>query len=167
MSNYRPQYSVKTDPYAPKLKRLRQFAKLLDKAITLPGTEAGVGLDAVIGLLPIAGDALGLIFSFYIIVEAAQLGVSNATLGKMILNVIIDAIVGSFPMMGDLFDVAWTANTFNIDLLEQDLKTTKQPKETDRKFIIILIFGLILLGVALIALPVVLIALLWQALTSY
>ncbi|HLO83997.1 MAG TPA: DUF4112 domain-containing protein [Nostocaceae cyanobacterium] len=161
-----PQFYLTTDAYAPKLKRLRQLAKLLDKAITLPGTKAGVGLDALIGLLPIGGDALGLIFSFYIIIEAARLGVSNNTLGKMIFNVIIDSLAGSFPMLGDLFDIAWTANSFNIDLLEQDLKSSKQPRETDRKFLLILMVGLILLGIVLLAIPVLLLALVWQAVTG-
>jgi hypothetical protein len=111
-----------TDGYAPRLKRLQKLSRMLDEAFLIPGTKVGVGLDPLIGLLPIGGDILGLIFSVYIIIESSQMGVSQAILRKMIMNVIIDFLVGSIPVLGDFFDLAWKANVYNLQLLEEYLK---------------------------------------------
>lgn len=167
MSNSPPRFSmIEPDAKAPTLKRLRQLSRLLDNVITIPGTKIGFGLDPIIGLIPIGGDFLGVMFSSYIILEAARLGVSRATLGKMVLNVIIDGLVGSVPLLGDLFDFAWTANTYNIKLLEDYLKFPSEQKSADRWFILAVLAGLLLIAIVLIALPVILIRILWNALTG-
>jgi hypothetical protein len=166
MPNSPEQLSIISDGYAPKLKRLRQFSSILDNIITIPGTQVGIGLDPIIGLLPIGGDALGLIFSFYIIIEAAQLGVSTATLGRMVMNVIVDALVGAIPMLGDLFDFAWKANNYNIILLEESLKSSHQNKKADKSFILVFSIGLFLLAIVLVSIPVILIRILWQIFTG-
>ncbi|MFN5892174.1 MAG: DUF4112 domain-containing protein, partial [Dolichospermum sp.] len=100
MPNSPKHFSITADASTPRLKRLRQLSKILDNIITIPGTQVGIGLDPIMGLIPVGGDALGLIFSFYIIIEAAQLGLSTATLGRMVMNVIIDSLIGSIPMLG-------------------------------------------------------------------
>ncbi|MEH2058881.1 MAG: DUF4112 domain-containing protein [Nostoc sp.] len=167
MSDSPPRFSmIEPDAKAPTLKRLRQLSRLLDNVITIPGTKIGFGLDPIIGLIPIGGDFLGVMFSSYIILEAARLGVSRATLGKMVLNVIIDGLVGSVPILGDLFDFAWTANTYNIKLLEDYLKFPSQQKSADRWFILAVLAGLLLIAIVLIALPVILIRVLWNVLTG-
>jgi hypothetical protein len=151
---------------APTLKRLRQLSRLLDNLVTIPGTQVGVGLDPIMGLLPIGGDVVGMILSCYIVVEAARLGVPRATVGRMVFNIIIDGLVGAVPMLGDLFDFAWKANTLNIQLLEDSLKLPNQSKKADKWFILALIVGLLLVVIVLVVLPVILIRLLWQALTG-
>jgi len=166
MPNSPEQSFIIPDGYAPKLKRLRQFSSILDNIITIPGTQVGIGLDPILGLLPIGGDALGLIFSFYIIIEAAQLGVSTATLGRMVMNVIVDALVGAIPMIGDLFDFAWKANNYNIILLEEALKYPQQNKKADKSFILVFSIGLFLLAIVLVSIPVILIRILWQIFTG-
>ncbi|MEI6446184.1 MAG: DUF4112 domain-containing protein [Nostocales cyanobacterium ELA583] len=166
MSNSPEQLTITPDGYAPRLKRLRQLSGLLDNIITIPGTQVGIGLDPIIGLLPIGGDALGLIFSFYIIIEAAQLGVSTATLGRMVMNVIVDCLVGAIPMLGDLFDLAWKANNYNIILLEESLKSLHQNKKADKSFILFFSIGLFLLAIVLISIPVILLRILWQIFTG-
>ncbi|MBD2138830.1 DUF4112 domain-containing protein [Anabaena sp. FACHB-1237] len=110
------------DGYAPRLKRLQKLSTILDEMILIPGTKAGIGLDSLVGLLPVGGDILGLIFSSYIIMEASQMGVSKVILRKMIINVIIDFLVGTLPILGDFFDFAWKANIYNLELLEEHLK---------------------------------------------
>ncbi|MEH1906965.1 DUF4112 domain-containing protein [Nostoc sp.] len=157
---------IEPDAKAPTLKRLRQLSRLLDNVITIPGTKIGFGLDPIIGLIPIGGDFLGVMFSSYIILEAARLGVSRATLGKMVLNVIIDGLVGAVPVLGDLFDFAWTANSYNIKLLEEYLKFPGQQRSADRWFIFAVLAGLLLISIVLVALPVILIRILWNALTG-
>jgi hypothetical protein len=166
MPNSSEPFIITPDSYAPRLKRLRQFSRLLDNIITIPGTQIGVGLDPIIGLLPIGGDALGLILSFYIIMEAAQLGVPVATLGRMVMNVIVDSLVGAIPMLGDLFDFAWRANNYNIILLEAALKSPHQNQKADNSFILIFSIGLFLLAIVLISIPVILIRILWQIFTG-
>ncbi|MBD2615268.1 hypothetical protein VF14_09780 [Nostoc linckia z18] len=157
---------IEPDAKAPTLKRLRQISRVLDNAITIPGTKVGIGIDPIIGLLPIGGDFLGVMFSSYIILEAARLGVSRATLGRMVVNVIIDGLVGAIPIFGDFFDIAWTANNHNLKLLEEHLKFPSQQKSADKWFIIAVLIGLLLISIALVALPVILIRILWNALTG-
>jgi hypothetical protein len=157
---------IEPDAKAPTLKRLRQMSRLLDNIVTIPGTQVGIGLDPIIGLIPIGGDFLGVMLSSYIILEAARLGASRATLGRMVLNIIVDGLVGSIPLLGDFFDFAWTANTHNIKLLEEHLKFPTQQRSADRWFIFALFAGLLLLAIVLVALPVILIRILLNVFTG-
>ncbi|HYX14302.1 MAG TPA: DUF4112 domain-containing protein [Nostoc sp.] len=157
---------IEPDAKAPTLKRLRQLSRLLDNVITIPGTQIGFGLDPILGLIPIGGDFLGIMFSSYIILEAARLGVSRATLGKMVLNVIVDGLIGAVPVLGDFFDFTWRANTNNIKLLEDYLKFPSQQKSADGWFIFGVLVGLLLIAIVLVALPVILVRMLWNALTG-
>jgi hypothetical protein len=166
MPNSFEEFSIQPDGYAPRLKRLRQLSRLLDNIVTIPGTEIGIGLDPIIGLLPIGGDALGLIFSFYIIIEAAQLGVPTATLWRMVMNVIVDSLIGAIPMLGDFFDFAWRANNYNILLLEESLKYPQENKTTNNSFIFLFSIGLFILAIVLISIPVILVRILWQIFTG-
>jgi hypothetical protein len=166
MPNSSEQFSITPDGYAPRLQRLRQLSRLLDNIVNIPGTKVGIGLDPIIGLLPIGGDALGLLLSFYIIVEAAQLGVSTATLARMVMNVIVDSLVGAIPMLGDLFDFAWKANNYNIILLEEALKSPQENKKADKSFIVVFTIGLFFLAIVLIAIPMILLRILWYLFTG-
>lgn len=103
-----------------KVRRLRRLARLLDTAFRVPGTEWRIGLDPLLGLIPVVGDVVPLFFSLWIVLESHRLGVSQPTLGKMIANVAIDFLVGEVPVLGDLFDFAWKANVRNLDLLERE-----------------------------------------------
>lgn len=156
-----PFSTIEPDAKAPTLKRLRQFARLLDKAIVIPGTQVGIGLDPIIGLLPGGGDFLGVMLSAYIVLEAARLGASQSTLGKMVLNIVIDGVIGAVPLIGDFFDFAWTANTFNIKLLEEHLKFPSQAKKADWRFVLGILLLLLVVAIALVALPIILIRMLW------
>ncbi|WP_427162242.1 DUF4112 domain-containing protein [Aliinostoc sp. HNIBRCY26] len=114
--------SVDYHTQAPTLKRLRVLSRILDRVIGIPGTPIAVGLDPLIGFIPVGGDVLGLLLSLYIVIEASKLGIPKAILRKMIVNIIIDSLVGMIPLLGDLFDFAWTANEYNIRLIEEHLK---------------------------------------------
>ncbi len=103
------------------LARLRRLATLLDSRFRLPGTSWKIGLDGLVGLIPGIGDGATGLLSAYIVVEAWRLGVRKRTLAKMIFNAGIDALLGSIPLLGDLFDLGWKANNKNIDLLFGDL----------------------------------------------
>ncbi|MBW4508137.1 MAG: DUF4112 domain-containing protein [Scytonematopsis contorta HA4267-MV1] len=156
-----PYSTIEPDAKAPTLKRLRQLARVLDKAVVIPGTQVGIGLDPIMGLIPGGGDFLGVMFSSYIVLEAARLGAPQATLGRMVFNIIIDGLVGAVPIIGDFFDFAWTANTNNIKLLEEYLKFPSQRSSADGWFIFGVLAVLLLTAIVLVALPVILLRLLW------
>jgi hypothetical protein len=97
--------------------RLRVLALLMDSAVEIPGTGWRIGLDPVIGLIPGIGDALGTMVSAYIVVEGARLGASKWTIARMIGNIAIDTLVGTVPVLGDLFDAGFKSNVMNVRLL--------------------------------------------------
>jgi len=101
------------------LERVRRVARLQDEAIRVPGTDFRFGLDPVLGLLPVAGDTLSAVISLYPIVEAARLGAPKRTLAAMLTLVAVDAVIGSIPVVGSVFDAVWKANEWNRRLLER------------------------------------------------
>ena len=101
--------------------RLERFSKLTDSSISIPFTKFNIGLEAVIGLIPVIGDAAGLILSSYVLVEAQRLGVSKRIKTKMIINMLIDFVGGLVPFFGDIFDAFFKANTRNTRLLKKHL----------------------------------------------
>ena len=103
------------------LERCRTVAAALDDAVPIPGTDRRVGLDSVLGLLPVAGDAVAAAASSYIVLEAARLGAPRSTLARMTFNVALDFGIGSIPILGDLFDAVFKANRKNVELLERHL----------------------------------------------
>ncbi|AXG09837.1 DUF4112 domain-containing protein [Haloplanus rubicundus] len=103
------------------VRRLRVVARVLDDSVRIPGTDFRIGLDPLLGLLPVAGDAVSGVLSLYIVVESARLGVSSRTLVRMLAHIGIDVAGGSVPVVGDLFDAAWKANTRNVGLALADL----------------------------------------------
>lgn len=105
------------------VERMRFVAYVLDEGIRVPGADYRIGIDPLLGVLPGAGDVLSGAFSLYIVLEAAHLGVSYATLLRMIANVSVDVIAGTVPVAGDLFDAVWKANKRNFELALDDLAT--------------------------------------------
>jgi hypothetical protein len=103
------------------LERARTTSTLLDEAVRIPGIGYRVGIDPLLGLLPVSGDAVGAVLSLYIVAESARLGVPPKTLVRMLVNVGLDAGAGSIPVAGDLFDAVWKANKRNVSLLEDHL----------------------------------------------
>ncbi|AMW28910.1 MAG: DUF4112 domain-containing protein [Limnospira sp. PMC 1279.21] len=103
------------------LRELRQFSDFLDRAIRIPGTSQGIGLDPLIGLIPGGGDLWGAVLAAYIVFRSLQLGVPKKLLLIMTYNIVIDTVLGSVPIFGDLFDVFWQANVKNVDILESYL----------------------------------------------
>jgi hypothetical protein len=102
--------------------RLARFARVMDTAVRIPGTRRYIGLDAAIGLVPLAGDAFTAAFATWIVVESARLGVPKRKLARMMANVLIDAGVGIVPVAGDIFDVYFKANSRNLEILRDHLR---------------------------------------------
>lgn len=138
-----------------KLAGVRALAKLLDAAVTIPGTKITVGLDALIGLLPVVGDLTSMLASGYMLTTAAKLGVSKGVLARMLVNIGADAAVGSVPVVGDLLDVAWRANTRNAKLLEQAVHDPASAGRTSWWVVAGMLAGVVAITAAGIALTVV------------
>jgi hypothetical protein len=104
---------------ARRLARLRRLAWLMDGAFRLPGSKFRFGLNSVIGLPPGAGDALLGAISLYIVYQGYRLGVPRADIARMLGNVAVEAAIGSVPVAGDLFDVAFKANLRNLAIIDR------------------------------------------------
>jgi hypothetical protein len=149
----RPQSAVVTRAPS-QVERLRTLSRLLDSAIRVPGTQHRFGIDAIIGLVPGIGDAIGAIFSAFIVFQAARLGASTPTLVRMMGNVALDTIVGEIPLLGDLFDAGWKANTRNMALLEAHLQRPVSTARGSRRVLLLLGLGLLVLLAGVIAVGV-------------
>lgn len=103
------------------LKRLDRLARLLDERFVIPGTGWRMGLDDVIGLIPGIGDVVTGGMALYILLQARRLRLPRHLQARMLANIGIDALVGSVPVLGDVFDIAFKANRRNLDLLRRHL----------------------------------------------
>jgi hypothetical protein len=107
--------------------RITTVAKLMDSLFAIPGTRIRLGVDSLLGLVPVVGDIFSQIVAGYLIWEARQLGVPNLTLWSMVCNTMIDSVVGAVPIAGDVFDVAFRANMKNLRLLQRHLEKQGYP----------------------------------------
>jgi hypothetical protein len=130
---------------------LRKLEFLLDEAFRIPATQIRFGLDAVVGLVPGVGDVLAGLFSLLIPLAAWIRGVPYVTLVRMTANLGIGVLVGSIPVLGDAFDVAWKVNRRNYRLL---LRHTSQPRRHTGRDWAFLLFLAAILGL-IFAIPVV------------
>ena len=141
---------------------LNQLARVLDDIFTIPGTGIRFGLDAIIGLIPGIGDLITGIASFLIIFSAWQRGLPRVTLARMVANVAIDTLIGSMPVLGDIFDVAWKSNRKNYNLLlRAEQLPVRNALAKDWFFLAFLLLAI----AALVALPIVMIIIVFQLLS--
>jgi hypothetical protein len=133
----------------PELQALEVLAWILDSSIAVPGTRFRIGLDALLGMIPIVGDALGALISGFILVQAARMGVPRVTLLRMGFNVAIESVVGMVPVAGDLFDAAWKSNERNVDLLRAHVRDPRRARRGDWLFAALLIFAVMALAAGL------------------
>ena len=100
--------------------RLARLEHLFDQAFRLPGTNYRFGLDGILGLIPVGGDAATALVSGAIVLDAWKSGARKRTIMAMAKNVGVDFVIGSIPLVGDLFDFGYKANTKNIKLLRDE-----------------------------------------------
>lgn len=101
--------------------RIEMLERVLERAIVIPGLNRGIGLDAVMGLVPVAGDVIAGVMGLYLVWEARNLGMPKRTLARMLMNVGIDTSIGAVPVVGDVFDFLFRSNTRNLRLVKRYL----------------------------------------------
>ncbi len=102
-------------------RRVEALEGLLERAFTVPGLNRPVGIDAIAGLVPVAGDLVTGALGLYIVWEARNLGMSKWQLGRMLGNVGFDTLLGAVPVVGDLFDFVYRSNSRNLKILRKHL----------------------------------------------
>ena len=100
-----------------RLRRLSALARLMDTAIRVPGTNIRFGADSVLGLLPVVGDASGALIGLLIINEARRFGLPKEKMAQMFGNLAADAVAGSVPVIGDLFDIYFKSHRRNVKII--------------------------------------------------
>lgn len=102
-------------------RRMEAMEKLLERSFVIPGTKLPVGLDSVVGLIPVIGDAIAAALGAYLLWEARNLGLPKWKLWRMAGNIAFDTAVGAIPVAGDLFDFAFRSNSRNLKLVKRHL----------------------------------------------
>jgi Domain of unknown function (DUF4112) len=97
--------------------RVSAMEKLLERSFVIPGVNMPIGLDALIGLVPVLGDIVTTAMGAYIIWEARNLGMSKWKLGRMGLNVLFDTAIGAIPVVGDAADFVFRSNSKNLKMI--------------------------------------------------
>jgi hypothetical protein len=139
------------------LDRLRAIARLFDQAFAVPGTKWRFGIDALFGLVPGLGDIVGAVVAVYALHVARTLRAPGAIQLHMLGNIAVDAIVGTVPVVGDLFDFVFKAQTRNLALLDAWVAAPEPTTRRSRRglllvpiavltvFILLTVFGIYML----------------------
>ncbi|MEQ8741867.1 DUF4112 domain-containing protein [Parasphingorhabdus sp.] len=111
---------VSRDPQAVR-NRVEAMEKILERAFVIPGINRPIGVDSIVGLIPVVGDIATALMGAYIVWEARNLGMSKLQLTRMAANVGIDTALGAIPFAGDVFDFFWRSNTKNLKIIRKHL----------------------------------------------
>ena len=133
---------------APELKWLDTATQFLDNRFRIPGTDIRFGLDFLIGLIPGIGDLASLSLSGLLVTVMARKGASGMVIVKMLWNILIDAVVGTIPLLGDIFDLTYRANRRNLHLLQEHYSEGEHEGSAWPVVIIILLFVFLLIFAA-------------------
>jgi hypothetical protein len=127
-------------------RRFAAVSRVMDELVAIPGTSIRVGLDPIVGLVPVVGDAISAVVGFWLIAEASRFGIPRIVVGRMIANTLIDMGVGSIPVLGDLFDVASRSNSRNLSLFRRhalDSRASTRGEKLALAGIVLLLVGLV------------------------
>ncbi|KAF9161407.1 hypothetical protein DFQ26_004558 [Actinomortierella ambigua] len=95
--------------------RIRKLALWLDN---IPGLPIPIGLEAIVGFIPVVGDVIGLVASLYQVYLSFLFGIPTFLILRLLMNVLIDLVVGILPWVGDILDVLYKSNIYNLQILE-------------------------------------------------
>ena len=129
--------------------RIGRVTRVLDELVGVPGTPIKVGLDPVIGLIPVVGDAVAAGVGAWVIAEAARFGMPRLVLGRMVLNLLLDLGVGAIPIVGDVYDAFFRSNSRNLDLFRRHALDPDAATRGERAFfagLLLVIVGILWLA---------------------
>ena len=129
-----------------RLEALRGAARLLDSAFEIPGTGYRIGLDPIVGLMPLVGDLFSPLFTIALLWQARDLALPRVVQLRMLFNVAIDTLVGMVPIAGDLFDFAWKANNMNMALLDRHAYEERRASPGDWAFVVLAVVVLLVIA---------------------
>lgn len=112
--------AMSREPHAVR-QRVEALEQLLERSFHIPGTKVPVGLDSIVGLVPVLGDIVTAAMGAYMVWEARNLGMSKFQLMRMAANVGIDTALGAIPLAGDAFDFLWRSNSKNLRIIKKHL----------------------------------------------
>ncbi len=127
-------------------RRIERVTRALDELVRVPGTSIRVGLDPVVGLIPVVGDAVAAGVGIWVIAEASRFGLPRVVLGRMVVNLIVDLGLGAIPLLGDLYDVVLRSNTRNLELFRRHALEPEASTSGHRVFfsgLLLLVLGLV------------------------
>ena len=136
-------------PTSEKLKWVNHVVKLMDSQFKIPGTNFRFGLDPILGFLPVAGDLASFGVSAMLVMTMARHGASGKVLALMLVNIALDTIIGSIPILGNIFDFAFKANERNVRLLSRHYEEGKY-QGGGKRIILGVLVGIILLFIVLL-----------------
>lgn len=144
------------------LERLRLIAQLFDRAFAIPGTKWRFGLDALFGLVPGLGDVAGALVGVYSLRVARNLRAPPEIQLHMLTNIALDAVVGMIPILGDLFDFAFQAQTRNLDLLERWVGSPQRQERRSRRGLLLIPIAIVIVFATMTVLGVWMLVILFQ-----
>ena len=127
-------------------KNIERLSKLMDSQFSIPGTNIRFGLDGLIGLVPGVGDMATFLVSGFMVSILAKNGASGFVLARMVLNILIDALIGTVPIIGDIFDVAFKANQRNLKLMREHYQEGRHKGGAWKLLVPLLLFVLIVIA---------------------
>jgi hypothetical protein len=134
------------------LAALRKWSVFLDSAFRVPGTSLTFGLDPILGLIPGVGDLTTPLFAALLLLHAVRMRIPRVIQMRMLINALVDLLVGFIPIIGDLFDFGWKANVWNLALLERYAHPGSQPTKGDWIFVLTIVGVLVAVAVIPLAL---------------
>ena len=152
----------RTERFRAAERRIGRVTHTLDELIGIPGTPIKVGLDPIVGLIPVVGDAVAGIVGAWVIGEAARFGIPRVVLARMVVNLVVDLAIGAIPLLGDLYDVAFRSNSRNLALFRRHALEPDASTRSDQAFFA----GLALLVIGVLWLILTALGALWQVLQT-
>ena len=164
-SNQTPNVHLQEATY-PEFEWIDRISSLLDNQFRIPFTQVRFGVDFLIGLIPTVGDWLSFGISSILVFAMMRRGIGVGMLLTMLWNITLDAVIGSIPILGDLFDLHYKANRRNVVLLRQYYIENPNPPAAKRSFFIVaLLFLAILVGFLILVFK--LLTMIWSLVAGY
>ena len=131
------------------IKWVERVSYLMDESLKIPGTNFRFGLDPILNLIPFVGDISGFAVSGMLVLTMAKKGVSNKVIVLMVLNIVLDFVIGAIPIIGNIFDFTYKANSRNIKLLKEHYSENKH-QGSGKNIVAIVLVVLVIVLIALV-----------------